>query len=417
MRRMSGWEAVCLLLAVVGLVAAPFLSAGNAVAQQREPILVGEIVSASGAFAVHQHGHHGATLAVEEINAKGGVLGRPLQLITRDDKSSGEEGVKAFRELAGMGVVAVVGHSFGATVLAASPLARDMRIPYLVNMGYTAEITEKDGHPYVFRTFTNERVFTRAFAEMVAKLPARRYCTIAVDFVYGRSGTAQILGSLRALRRDVEVLPGCQYWVPIGQMDFTPYITAILGQKPDALLFAGMVAAPGEAFVKQAKAFRVFEQMQGLHPTLAMPGNSAGLRREDIPEGILTGSDLPYPPPRPELRTFVEAYRRRWNHLPTEAAVHAYASIYLLKAGLEKAKQVDREALARALPGMTYLHPSHGWVKLRPFDNQSTAGWWFGRLTWDPTYGRAGLADPRYVEGEKYLLGEEQIRRLRALGR
>jgi hypothetical protein len=97
--------------------------------------------------------------------------------------------------------------------------------------------------------------------------------------------------------------------------------------------------------------------------------------------------------------------------------VHAYASVYLLKAGLEKAKRVDREALAKALVGMTYLHPSHGWVRLRPFDNQSTAGWWFGRLTWDPTYGRAGLADPWYVEGEKYLLGEEQIKRLRALGR
>lgn len=107
MRRMSRWIAVCVLLAVLGFGTAPLLRVGSAVAQTREPILVGEIVSASGAFAVHHHGQHGATLAVEEINAKGGVLGRPLQLITRDDKSSGEEGVKAFRELVGMGVVAV----------------------------------------------------------------------------------------------------------------------------------------------------------------------------------------------------------------------------------------------------------------------------------------------------------------------
>ncbi|MDR7570701.1 MAG: ABC transporter substrate-binding protein, partial [Armatimonadota bacterium] len=121
MRRMSGWEAVCVLLGLVGVLTVPLLRTGSAVAQQREPILVGEIVSASGAFAVHHHGQHGAALAVEEINAKGGVLGRPLQLITRDDKSSGEEGVKAFRELAGMGVVAIIGHSFAATVLASSP--------------------------------------------------------------------------------------------------------------------------------------------------------------------------------------------------------------------------------------------------------------------------------------------------------
>lgn len=385
-----------------------------AAAPAGDPIVLGELVSQSGPFAVFAGGHRGAQLAVEEINAAGGVLGRPLELVSSDDKSNPAEGAKLFREFASRNVVAIIGNSPSSVVFAANPLALELKTPYVISMAYTSAFTEKLSHRYFFSTITSDRVFARAITESLAKHPATRYCTIGNDFVYGRSITAAVIGRLKELKPSVQVIPGCEFWIPPGQLDFTAQITAILGQKPDALMFGGLVSVSSDAFVKQAKAFGLFSKMLGVHPSLGMPTNNRGLQKGDVPEGILTGSDYPYPPvDTASSQAFFKAYKQRWNELPYEISANAYNAVRLVAKAIEKAGKADREALADALPGMTITHPTLGDISIRPIDHQSTAGWWLGVMTWDDKNNVVGLRDAKYTPGTGHLPTQEELRQIR----
>ena len=294
------------------------------------------------------------------------------------------------------------------------PLSLELKTPYVISMGYTSAFTEKLSHRYFFSTITSDRVFAYAIAENMANQSATRYCTIGNDFVYGRSITAEVMGRLKELKPSVQIIPGCEFWVPPGNLDFTPQITAILGQKPDALMFGGLVDISGVAFVKQAKAFGLFSKMLGVHPSLGMPTNNRGLQKGDVPEGILTGSDYPYPPVDTKMdQAFFKAYKDRWHELPDEVSANAYTAIYLIAKAIEKAGKADREALVDALPGMSIMHPVMGDIVIRPMDHQSTSGWWLGYLTWDDKDNVVGLRDIKYMPGTAYLPTEEELRKIR----
>ncbi|MBI5909523.1 MAG: ABC transporter substrate-binding protein [Betaproteobacteria bacterium] len=400
---------VNVLLAIcVGLVS---LSAARAA----EPILIGEISNMSGPLAVGGvPGRQGAILAVEEINQKGGVLGRPLQLVMRDDKTQPEEAGKAFRELAAQGVLLAMGTTGSATTAAMSSLARELKLPFFTMMGYSRFLIEEAGHRYFFRLITNDRVFTYAAAEALVKQPQTKYCTIASDFAYGRDFTKVFMTRLKEVKPDVEVLSGCEFWVPLGTTDLTPNLTAILARRPQAVLFGGLVGATSTAFVKQAKAFGVFANALGVHPTLGMQVNNSGLGgKEDVPEGIFTGADFLYPPTAAS-RAFLDAYRKRWNQLPTEQSANAYTTARFIAKAIEKAAKVDREAFIDAAEGLSIDHPGLGEITLRPFDHQSTAGWWMGYLAWDETNKRVGMRDAKYLKGDAYLPSKEEIEKIRS---
>lgn len=385
-----------------------------AAAPTGEPILLGEIVSQSGAFAMFAGGHKGAQLAVDQINATGGVLGRPLQLLSQDDKSNPSEGTKIFRELASKKVLVILGNS-GQTTYAASPISLELKTPYLVSMGYASALTDKFSHRYFFRAITSDRVFAYAIAEHMATQPATRYCTVGNDFTYGRSITATVMERIKQLKPSVQVVSGCEFWAPPGQLDFTPQISAIMGQKPDALMFGGVVGISSDAFVKQAKVFGLFSKMVGVHPSLGMPTNTLGLNKDDVPEGIFSGSDYPYPPvDTPLNQKFLKAYIARWKEPPFEISANAYTAVELIAATIKKAGKVDRESFVEAMPGMSVDHPVMGKISIRPIDHQSTSGWWVGYLKWDDNLKKVGMRDMRYVQGSTFLPTEEELRKIRA---
>ena len=382
-----------------------------------DPILIGDVSSMSGPFAVAGvPGRQGAILAVEEINAQGGVLGHPLKLQTRDDKSSPEEGAKAFRELVAEGALVVIGTAPSHVSAAINPQARELKVPFFTLLGYSRFLTEDAGHRYFFRLITNDRIFGHAIAEHLSRQPHTKYCTIGNDFAYGRDITRVLMTRLKELKPDVEVIPGCEFWVPPGTTDFTPTITAILAKRPQAVMFGGVVAVSSPAFVKQAKAFGLFNTALGVHPSLGMSANNSGLiRKDDIPDNILTGSDYPYPlVDNPANKAFFEAYRKRWNQqYPFEMSINAYTNVKLIVQAIKKAGKVDREAVIDALEGMSIEHPTLGNITIRPFDHQSTAGWWIGYLVWDDTLKKPAMKDVRYERGDRYLPGREEIEKLR----
>ena len=394
----------------------PVLPFDAGLASAADPVLIGDVSSMSGPFAVAGvPGRQGTILAVEEINEQGGVLGRPLKLLLRDDKSSPEEGARAFRELVAEGALMVTGTAPSHVSAAINANAKELKVPFFTTLGYSRFLTEEAGHRYFFRLITNDRIFGHAMADHLSKQPHTKYCTIGNDFAYGRDITRVLMTRLKELKPSVEVLPGCEFWVPPGTTDFTPTITAILAKKPDAVMFGGVVAVSSPAFVKQAKAFGLFNAALGVHPSLGMGANNAGLtRKDDIPDGILTGGDYPYPPLDNQAnKAFWDAYRKRWNQLPLEGSANAHTTIKLIVQALKKVGKVDREAAIDALEGMSVDHPTLGTITMRAFDHQSTAGWWIGYLTWDETLKRPAMKDMRYERGERFLPSKDDVEKTR----
>lgn len=390
--------------------------AGVSTAVAQNPILIGDISSMSGALALAGvPGRQGAIMAAEEINKAGGVLGRQIQLVTRDDKSQPEEAGKVFREIASQGVLIAMGSTGSGTSAAINALARELKLPFFTIVGYSRFLTEESGHRYFFRLITNDRVFGHGMAEAMSKQKPNKYCTIGNDYAYGRDITKVVMTRLKELKPSVEVLSGCEFWVPLGATDFTPNITAILSRKPDAIMFGGLVAASAPAFVKQGKAFGMWKGTTGVHPSIGMPINNAGLtNKDDIPEGIYTGTDYLYPVlDNPANKAFYENYRKRWNQLPTEQALHAHTNLRFIVKALQKAGKADREAMIDAAANLSIDHPVLGEITVRGFDNQSNAGWWFGYLTWDETHKRAGMRDTTLLKAEPYLPSKEEIEKLR----
>jgi len=403
MKRLNVLVALCALLA-----------ASNANAQG--PILIGDISNMSGPLAIAGvPGRQGAILAVEEINKAGGVLGRPLELVTRDDKSQPEEAGKLFREVAAQGVLVAMGATGSATSAAINGLARELKLPFFTVLGYSRFLTEEAGHRYFFRLITNDRVFGHGFAESLSKQAPNKYCTIGNDFAYGRDITKVLMTRLKELKPAVEVVSGCEFWVPLGTTDFTPLITAILARRPDAVMFGGLVTASAPAFVKQSKAFGLFKAAVGVHPSIGMAANNAGLTsKDDIPEGVYTGTDYLYPPlDTPASKAFHENYKKRWNQLPFEESLNAHTTIRFIAKAIAKAGKADREAMIDAAEGLSIDHPVMGEITVRGFDHQSNAGWWMGYLTWDETHKRAGMRDARLHKGDSYLPSKEEIEKLR----
>ncbi len=399
------------LLAILGSLAL------MSIASAQNPIIIGDISSMSGPLALGGvPGRQGTIMAMEEINKAGGMLGRPIQFVFRDDKSQPEEAGKAFRELAAQGVTLITGTSGSATTAAMNALSRELKVPFFTTLGYSRFLTEEAGHRYFFRLITNDRVFGNVVAEALAKQPHTKYCTIANDFAYGRDITKVVMTRLKELKPSVEVLPGCEFWVPLGSTDFTPNLTAILSRRPEAMMFGGLVAASAPAFVKQGKAFGLFKNTVGVHPSIGMPINNAGFtNKDDIPEGIFTGTDYLYPPlDTPASKAFHEAYKKRWNMLPMEESASAHTTLRFIAKAMQKAGKVDREAMIDAAAGLSIDHPILGEITVRGIDNQSNAGWWMGYLTWDETNKRAGMRDATYVKGDPYLPSKEEIEKLRA---
>ena len=403
----GGLAGLCAAFLVTALVGPSFAA---------DPIRLGVITSRSGVFSfLGTAGEQGVTLAAEEINAKGGVLGRPLELVKGDDASKPEETGRLFREQASSGVFLIIGNVASPQSAAASTLAKEEKIPFFTDGGYARFLTEEAGHRYFFRLLMNVRGFYVPIARQLAKQGYKRYCSINNDFEFGHDVNKSTLALLQAANPQLEIVPGCEFWVPLGATDFAPFVTAILSKQPDVLLFSGLVQASARAFLSQANSFGLFRKIVGAHASLGNPANVMGVRQSDIPPNISTAGDYPYPViDRPANVAFLKNYEARWKMQPLSESETGYTTMYFIAKAIEKAGKLDREAFIDAAEGLSVEAPAAGEITLRSFDHQGTHGSWTGRLTWDAKDNRAGMENPVAVSADTFLPSEDEVKAARA---
>ena len=231
-------------------------------AEAQKPIKVGFPMILSGPGALFgEPALKGAQMAVDEINAKGGVLGRKFELLPRDTKGSADEAVRVSRELIlKENVDFLVGTLTSAEGPAVSVVAKENKIVFIAPIPKTDQLTAPDKlHPYVFRVASTTTIEGRTAAELIAKWGVKRVATISPDYAYGQDVTKAFVDYIKKIKPDVEIVD--QQWPKLGEADYTPFINAQMAKKPEAV-FSSLWGGHFVTFAKQAKPLGYFDSIQ-----------------------------------------------------------------------------------------------------------------------------------------------------------
>lgn len=319
-----------------------------------EPIRIGEVEPLTGKEAAFgQSSHHGILLAVEEINARGGVLGRPLQLVTEDNQSRPGESATITKKLISRDrVVAVLNGGTSAQCLESAPVCQLARVPLIATTATNPQVTERGNH--VFRT-----CFIDSFqGEVLAKFAFHSLGARRVALLTSVSSTFSV-GLAKVFREAFTRLGGeivAEQKYAEGDKDFRAQLTAIRTARPDAVAALGYYTEGG-LICKQARELGLKMPLisgDGWEaPELLQIGGEAV-------NGAYYSAHYSSESTASEVQAFVGKFRERFGGVtPDSLSALAYDAMHILAAALERAGTTDgaklRDALAatRDFPGVT----------------------------------------------------------------
>jgi len=391
------WLAVLSALALFG---APQASA-------QKTIKVGFPMILSGPGALFgEPALKGAQMYVEEVNAAGAVLGKRLELILRDTKGNADEAVRVSRELILKdNVDFLVGTLTSAEGPAVSTIAKDNKIVFIAPIPKTDQLTAPANlHPYVFRTASNTTIEGRTAAEIVAKWGLKRIATISPDYAYGQDVTKAFVEHLKKIKPDVEIVD--QQWPKLGEADYTPFINAQMGKKPDAV-FSSLWGGHFLTFAKQAKPLGYFDAVKYnfIGAGEAASIESARTMGAEYPVGIWGNTydvnDWPNgPAAHKDYIQRLKAYTKEEN--PSSWPITGYVAMQVLAEGIKKVASTDSDKVAKALLDLTVDTPI-GKQTLRAKDHQANRGQFWGKTVKDEKLGFARLQEVVYIDPEPFM--------------
>ncbi|HEX7967128.1 MAG TPA: ABC transporter substrate-binding protein [Stellaceae bacterium] len=392
-------------IGAVGLVAS--LVAALPAEAQQQPIKIGEINSYSAIAAFTHPYRNGWQLAVEEINAGGGVLGRKLEIVSRDDGGKPEDAVRTASELVGNEKVALLAGTFLSNVgLAVADFANQNKVLFVAAEPLTDAMVWEKGSRYVFRLRPSTYMQAAMLAEEAAKLPAKRWATIAPNYEYGTSFVANFKKLLSAKRPEVQWVG--EQWPANQKLDAGPTVEALIEMKPEAIFNAEF----GGDLIKLVREGTTRGLFKGRAVVSALSGEPEYLDplKDEAPEGwIVTGYPW-YAIETPAHKKFVEAYRKRFNDYPRLGSVVGYSTFKAIAAGIAKAGSTDTDKLIAAMEGLPVETPLGG-ITFRAVDHQSTMGAYVGKTA--VRDGKGVMVDFHYDDGKNYLPSDAEVAKLR----
>ncbi len=372
-----------------------------------QPIKIGELNSYKVFPAFLEPYRKGMELALEEINASGGVLGRKLELVIRDDGGTPGDAVRAAEELISRERVNVLMGTFASHVgLAVANLANQRRILFLASEPLTDKIVWENGNRYTFRLRPSTYMQVAMLVPEAAKLRKKRWAIVYPNYEYGQSATASFKKLLAEAQPGVEFVT--EQAPALGKIDAGAVVQALADAKPDAI-FSSLFAADLQKFVREGNTRGLFRGRTVFNLLAGEPEYLDPLK-DETPEGWwVTG----YPWSEiatPEHRKFLDAYRKRWQDYPRQGSVVGYTAVHAVAEAIRKAKAADTEKLVEALKGLQMSSP-FGPITWRALDHQSTMGAYVGQLAKEG--GKGTMVNWRYADGARYQPPDEEIRRLR----
>jgi branched-chain amino acid transport system substrate-binding protein len=387
------------------LIALPaLLLAGLAAAQ---PIRVGELNSYKVFPAFLDPYKKGWQLALDEINASGGVNGRKIEVISREDGGNPGDAVRVAEELLTREKAELLMGTFASHVgLAVANFANQKKVVFIAAEPLTDKIVWDNGNRYTFRLRPSTYMQTAMLIPEAAKLKKQRWAIVYPNYEYGQSAT----------RWWKELLPKAQPGVQfvaeqapaLGKIEAGPVVQALADAKPDGI-FSSLFGPDLQRFVREGNLRGLFKNTVVFNLLAGEPEYLDPLK-DETPEGwYVTG----YPWEQiktAEHKKFLDAYQKKWKDYPRLGSIVGYATMYTAANAMRKAKKTDAESIIAALKGMEMGTPI-GHIVWRPTDNQSTMGAYVGKLA--KKGGKGVMVDWKFAPGEQYLPSFEQVMAMR----
>ena len=370
-------------------------------------IRIGEINSYKAQPAFLEPYKKGMELAIDQINAAGGLNGKKVELITRDDNANPGDAVRVAEELISRDNVDVLTGSFLSHIgLALTDFAKQKKVFFLASEPLTDKIVWQNGNHYTFRLRASTYMQVAMLVPQAVAMKKKRWAIVYPNYEYGQSAVATFKELMQAAQPDIEFV--AEQAPPLGKLDAGSVVQALADAKPDAI-FNVLFGADLAKFVREGNTRGLFKGREVVSLLTGEPEYLDPLKDESPAGWLVTGYPW-YGIQTPEHRAFFLAYHHKYNDYPRLGSVVGYSAIQSLAAGMKKAKSIETEKMIAAFTGLSVVTP-FGPISYRAQDHQSTMGAFLGRTRNDN--GKGVMVDYRYLDGAQFQPTAAEVKKLR----
>lgn len=404
-------KTVMSLIAALCFVFACFLTGAGAVHAQAV-FKIGVVDTYTGPATTYTEDVlDGIKLGAAHVNAKGGILGRKIEILRRDDKFKPDIALEMTKDLVMREKVDIVmGSTNSGGALAMSEFAKKEKIAFIVTDAKSDKITGERGNRYVFNTNENTAMIGRAAALALSKKPYTKFWIMGEDYEFGHACAEALWNHLKTLKPQVQLLG--QSWRKVGETDLAPYMTLALQSKPDCIISA----AGGGGVVNFLKAIKAMGLERKIPVYQHYATDLLALRPlgMDAPEGVMGSSSYHfYYPNIPDNKAFTDEFMKVYKRQPGSTAFYGYVAVQLMAKAYQKAGKVDTEKFIDAMEGLTVDSPI-GNIQMRACDHQLILPMYYGVTKKTKSYPFLVGSEFLTVAGKDYLPSCEEIMKQRA---
>lgn len=386
--------AIAVSLALTGMTT---LSASAATSAKT--VTVASITSMTSSIAdLGVPGYDAEQLAIDQINASGGLLGSQIKLEKFDDAAQPNLGSQdAQTAILTDHAKAIFGPVSSAVAAAIEPVAAKNHTLVFFHTSNDISLTTTGFTPYAFQVTPNTNMESTAIAMLFKQKGWTRIATISPNYSYGRDTISNFLKMLTKLGVKYKLVS--QQWPQLGTTDYTSYLSTLIADKPQAV-FSPLFGGDLVSFAKQGIQFGLFQKTNFVSMMDSTVLQALG---SQAPKGAWGYARAEFfTMNTPAMTKFVNAYKAKYGQYPTDFAILAYTAVQTWADGVKKAGTFDPTKVEKALSGAT-VSTIRGNIKLDASTHQAEVGEWVGQVADNPKYPFATWKNIIYYSPSKIM--------------
>ena len=327
-----------------GIVCAALMALWSSTAMAATITLADVAELSGGGATVGTNWKNGIDLAVEEINASGGILGNKIVVTHADSQSSPSVAKTQVQKALDNEPYALLGPGYSGSVKVAAPLAAEAGIANIMG-GEAAELT-KAGNKFLFRTsFGQQSTMPKVARYMATTMKAKSVALVWVNNDFGKGGRDTVKGELEQLGVKI----AADLSTEAGQADFAADVGKIKSSGADAVF----------VYLNEEESARILKELKRQSVTLPLMGETTLVGQKVIElagsdaNGALAHVGLTTDAPVEQIKAFRDRFVKKYNYVPDHNGLKGYLAVQMVKAGTEKMGKLDSKGLAAALRGLT----------------------------------------------------------------